>query len=248
MGEMKRIFAVSDVHGYFSQLKKALDEAGFDPENENHLLVCCGDYFDRGTENMQVLKFFERLKHKVLLKGNHEDMLEKIFQTGDFKPHNYLNGTVQTINEFFGKYALDTENNKVDFSGQTGNLNRVCEFFDELQDYFETKNYIFTHGWLPTAENESGFAVLDDWRNASPNEWEKARWKKWNEMYEICDRVADKTIVCGHVPTFYASKFDKSRTPEDSSVFYGEGVTVIDAGTFTSGRTNVLVIEDELIQ
>ena len=157
---MKRIFAVSDVHGYFSQLKKALDEAGFDPENENHLLVCCGDYFDRGTENMQVLKFFERLKHKVLLKGNHEDMLEKIFQTGDFKPHNYLNGTVQTINEFFGKYALDTENNKVDFSGQTGNLNRVCEFFDELQDYFETKNYIFTHGWLPTAENESGFARL----------------------------------------------------------------------------------------
>ena len=28
-----KIFAVSDIHGHYSELKAALDEAGFSPEN-----------------------------------------------------------------------------------------------------------------------------------------------------------------------------------------------------------------------
>lgn len=58
----KQIFAVSDVHGYFEQMKNALDEAGYECENDAHLLVCCGDYFDRGSENLKVLQFLERVK------------------------------------------------------------------------------------------------------------------------------------------------------------------------------------------
>lgn len=247
MSDRKKIFAVSDIHGFYTELINALNQAGFDPEKEEHLLVCCGDYFDRGTENMQVLKYVERLKHKVLLRGNHEDMLLDIFETGRFKPNNYLNGTVQTINEFFGKYALDQETNTVDFSGKTRTLDRICDLFAEMQNYFETEHYVFTHGWLPTSVTDSGFAINHEWRNASYEGWKKARWTKWNDMYETCDRPRGKRIVCGHVPSFYAARFDKSRQPDDSSIFYGDGVTVIDAGTFSSGRVNVLVIEDELI-
>ena len=101
----KKIFAVSDIHGHCSLLKEALNEAGFDRYNPEHLLVCCGDYFDRGTENLNTLKFLDVIDNKVLLKGNHEDMLLDIFETGRFKEHNYLNGTVETIVEFFGKYG-----------------------------------------------------------------------------------------------------------------------------------------------
>ena len=79
MTKYKKIFVVSDVHGHCSLLNEALFNAGFDKDNEEHLLVCCGDYFDRGNENVEVLKFFERLKHKVLLRGNHEDLLMKVF-------------------------------------------------------------------------------------------------------------------------------------------------------------------------
>ena len=45
--ETKKIFAVSDIHGFYTQLREALDKAGFDSENENHLFVCCGDCFDK---------------------------------------------------------------------------------------------------------------------------------------------------------------------------------------------------------
>ena len=78
----KKMFVVSDVHGHYTLLREALDRAGFDKDNEDHLLICCGDYFDRGNENVEVLRFFERLQHKVLLRGNHEDLLLKLLQTG----------------------------------------------------------------------------------------------------------------------------------------------------------------------
>ena len=73
------LFVVSDIHGHYTLLKESLDMAGFNSEDPDHLLVCCGDYFDRGSENVQVLKFLERLKNKVLLRGNHEDMLYNAF-------------------------------------------------------------------------------------------------------------------------------------------------------------------------
>ena len=79
---MKKLFVVSDVHGHYTILKEALDRAGFDKHDPEHLLICCGDYFDRGNENMEVLRFFEGLRHKVLLRGNHEDLLLKLLQTG----------------------------------------------------------------------------------------------------------------------------------------------------------------------
>ena len=247
MGKTKKIFAVSDVHGHYSLLKQALDAAGFNPSNENHLLVCCGDYFDRGTENLKVLKFFDILESKVLLRGNHEDMLLEIFNTGRLKSHNYLNGTVETIVEFFGKYALDASG-EIDFSGKTRMLDRVTDFIMETKDYFETEHYVFTHGWLPTCAAAEGKFIIDNgWRTASPERWKKARWTKWNEMNEVCRRLPDKTIVCGHVPSFFAAKFDKTRTADQADIFYGNGVTVIDAGTYSTGRINVLVIEDNLI-
>lgn len=59
----KKIFAVSDIHGHYHILKEALDRAGFDDSNDNHLLVCCGDYFDRGDENVEVLII---LKHSII--------------------------------------------------------------------------------------------------------------------------------------------------------------------------------------
>ena len=44
MKSRKKIFVVSDVHGHYTLLKEALEKAGFQNENKNHLLVCCGDY------------------------------------------------------------------------------------------------------------------------------------------------------------------------------------------------------------
>lgn len=241
----KKIFAVSDIHGNFTVLKKALDEAGFEGGNEEHLLVCCGDCFDRGSENYAVLKFLERIRNKVLILGNHEDMLKEILYSCHLKSHHFENGTDQTIVEFFGRYSIDG-NNDIDFSGNNRTVDRLLEFIGEMQNFYETENYIFTHGWLPTETVEKGFCVANDWRQASGEKWENARWTKWTDMVGNCEFLPDKTIVCGHTPVQRAVRVDPQRAASSSEIYYGDTVIAIDAGTDMSGRVNVLVIYDYL--
>ena len=242
MNKKKKLFVVSDIHGHYTFVKDALNEAGFDNDNPEHLLICCGDYFDRGRENLDVLKFFERLKHKVLIRGNHEDLLLKLLQTGKVLPHNYINGTMQTLTDFFGKYSINPIDDSIDFSGKTRMVDRVCEFIDETVNYFETENYVFVHGWLPEKIKAS-----EEFQRVNDNAWEQARWIKWTEKYDGDRPLAEKTLICGHMPTFYAKKFDKDRDNNNSDIFYGNGLIAIDAGTFDSKRVNVLVLEDNLI-
>ncbi len=237
----KKLFIVSDIHGHYTILKQALDNAGYDSQNENHLLICCGDYFDRGNENVEVLKFFERIKNRVLLRGNHEDLLLELLSCGKFKPHNYINGTMTTLENFFGKYSIDPVDDSIDFSGKTRTVDRICDFINSTVDYYETENYVFVHGWVPDK-----CIASQDLKTANDEDWAKARWVKWTDMYEGDKPLSDKTLVCGHMPTFYAKYFDPNRS-NNSEIFYGKGLIAIDAGTFDSKRANVLVIEDNLI-
>ena len=240
-----KIFAVSDIHGHCTELKRALDEAGFDKNNQGHLLVCCGDYFDRGTENREVMKYLERISNKVMLLGNHEDMLREILLGARLKTHNYLNGTDLTVTEFFGKGCIDSFGT-IDFSGKTRDLDRLEEFLGEMKSFYETENYIFTHGWLPT-DIAGGLHVREGFRDLPESLWSKARWVKWTDMYGLCEIPDGKTLVCGHYPTFYANTVDPLRKSGDSGLFFGEGLIAIDAGTDTSGRFNVLVLENNIL-
>lgn len=145
----KKLFVTSDIHGHFSILKDALESAGFEPENEDHLLVCCGDYFDRGGENDLVLYFLERIKNKVLIRGNHEDLLLDLLYDGKVYHHHHTNGTLVTIENIFGSRVFNLDDGNLDFSGQTRTVDRLCEFIEATLDFFETKNYVFVHGWFP---------------------------------------------------------------------------------------------------
>ena len=234
---MTKYFVISDVHGYATLLKQALEEAGFDPHDPNHMLIGCGDYFDRGTENREVLTFLESIPNRILLRGNHEDLLEKVLKTGKMEVHNFINGTPATIRSFFGPYALG-ENGIVDTEGRTSTVNWLCEFFDEMLDFYETEDYIFVHGWLPVQETAAGVELLPRWQRANAQEWAKARWVRWTQMQGRCP-MPEKTVICGHYPTFMAP--DRSRL--DSSIYYGDGFIAIDAGTAQSGKVNVLVLE-----
>ena len=91
-----KIFVVSDVHGYYDIMKKALDDVGFDPQNHQHLLVNCGDAMDRGHQPREVIEFFNRLPNKVLVTGNHELLMEDAIRRKCFLAHDFHNGTANT--------------------------------------------------------------------------------------------------------------------------------------------------------
>ena len=78
MSEIKKLFVVSDVHGYLAPLQAALAESGFDPNDDSHIFICCGDLFDEENPNDDLVCFIEELKRKILILGDREEALRKI--------------------------------------------------------------------------------------------------------------------------------------------------------------------------
>ena len=245
MIQKKKLFVVSDLHGHYALLKDILDQAGFDSDNKDHLFICCGDLFDRGTENRAVYDFVRKLKNKVLIKGNHDERLLEIIEQKRLTVYDIHNGIAPTLEEFFGQDSI----------GDYGDLllpkhgkmaSTIRKFISGMVDYYETENYVFVHGWLPTQSGVNPPILVEDWRNASAAEWKSSRFSEWTALYKTPAMLPGKTIICGHRPTRLAIKIDPSRSPADSSIFRGEGMIAIDAGTIRSGKMNLLVLEDNV--
>ena len=235
--ETKKIFAVSDIHGCATALKKALDGAGFNPKDESHLLVVLGDLFDRGIENREVLAYLKGIKNKILIRGNHEDIIMESLTSGAVRELQFVNETYITLAEFFPNYhgerMLDIFEPR---ARKTAEM--LIDHITGMRDFFETESYIFVHGWLPDDANES------DFRYASVAKWHNARWLRWNKRYPHFPIPDGKTLVVGHTAAYYGSQFDRSRSDYDCSIFYGDHLVAIDGSCASTGRVNVLVIED----
>lgn len=256
---MPKFFVCSDIHSFLTPLKKALDEKGFDSTNPDHWLVVCGDAFDRGDESYELLKFLMQLERKILIRGNHDDLLEDCCMREWAEWHDHSNGTQKTINDIGGAgegYPFDTCCQRT--------WNRMAAYRHLLKNYFETKNYIFVHGWIPCevyyhskgepkpwwADKES-FEYKPDWRNSNDVEWKSARWI--NGIMRAYDGIIEpgKTIVCGHWHCSFGYALDSEYEIEEfgqSSIWepwYHDGCIAIDRCTAHTGQCNVIVLEDE---
>jgi serine/threonine protein phosphatase 1 len=247
-------FCVSDVHSFYTPLKKALDEAGFDQNNPEHWLISCGDAFDRGSESEEVLHFLMSLERKILVKGNHDLLLEELCMREFPYSHDFSNGTVRTVNDIGGAgegYCFDKccENT----------WNRTAAYRDLLINYFETENYIFVHSWIPVLSKDGlpahytygrSFEFNPEWRQAGQEDWNSAMW---GNPFAMAERglLPDKTIVFGHFHTSWPrAKYEgKPEFAEgaDFSLYFCDGYIALDACTAHTGKVNVLVIEDTFL-
>lgn len=243
----KKLFVVSDIHSFYTPFKKALDENGFDPNNENHWLVVCGDAFDRGKESNELFRFLMSLERKVLVKGNHDTLLEECCMREFPYSHDSSNGTVRTISDIGkagGGRAFD-ECCQITW-------NKLAKYRELLVNYFETKNYIFVHSWIPTISQNGGYYKYDkNWRTATNNRWENAMWENPFEMYSLNLNNTKKTIVFGHWHCSAGHKMLGHCENEFNDAIwqpcYAEGIIGIDRCTAYTGEVNVLVIEDEFL-
>ena len=103
-----KYFVISDIHSFYSELKKALDIAGFNKRNKDHTLIVCGDIFDRGPETVELYKFLTSIPKKrcILIKGNHELLYEKLLEKKLPESYDFSNHTVDTFCQIAG-YDLE---------------------------------------------------------------------------------------------------------------------------------------------
>lgn len=231
-----RYFVVSDVHGHGSILKSSLKASGFKPGDPNHCLVLCGDCFDRGTENKEVYNFLKGISNKIIIRGNHEEMLMNAIKRGYINSVDVYNGTDITIEDFFG---LDSIDKRGGLHISNSLRKRIMGYLSQTVDYYETVNYVFVHGWIPQRN-----MLTHTWRHATASAWSDARWISWTDIYKKYG-VQNKTIVCGHRAAQFASMIDRTRDPDDCSPYIGEHFIAIDSNTVGSRHINVLVIDDE---
>ena len=238
----RKLFVVSDVHGHFSALSEALYDTGFDRTNEDHIFVSCGDLFDRGSENVHVYDFVRSLERKILLRGNHEDMLREVLAGGKLTNDAKSNSTDITVIDLLGADAIEeNENISPKYAEKSAEL---VDFIDSMLNFYEEGKYIFTHGWLPHIF-EGGYrpAVDPAWREADEAVWKKAHWSQWQQFYRAGALLDGKIIVCGHRPARLGYWYGESRMNDDDTTFFGNGMIAIDTYTVKSGRVNVLVLD-----
>lgn len=244
---MAKFYVISDVHGFYDEMKKALDDAGFDTNNEDHWLISCGDNWDRGQNNVKVMEYLQGLPRKVLVKGNHETLFEDCLKRGYPARHDWSNRTAETILEMAPHIYNWYDACEVAY-------NKTKPFLDNMVNYFETKNYIFVHSFVPL-KNLDGlpmyytknrvFAVDPDWRHAHASDWEAARW---GNPFKLAEEgfLPDKTLVFGHWSTYQ----QRPKDYEEADLFdpiYGDGYIGIDGTTALSGQVNCIVLEDEFL-
>ena len=256
---MPKFFVCSDIHSFYTPLKKALDEKGFDPNNENHWLIVCGDAFDRGNESVEVLHFLMSLERKIIVKGNHDLLLEELCCRGFPYSHDKSNGTARTIMDIGGDCFGRSFDECCDIT-----YNKLARYRELLVNYFETQNYIFVHSWIPTNVRYEGkmkpwyqegkkLTWMEDWRDGNDVEWKEAMWGNPFKRWQNGLNQTGKIIVFGHWHCSAGHKmlghcedeFDGYTIWEPC---YADGIIGIDRCTAYTSEVNVLVLEDEFLE
>lgn len=242
-----KYFVCSDIHGFYEDWMKALEESGFDMENEDHTLCVCGDLLDRGPDPLNCLKFVNNIPRKILIKGNHEYLMEDMLARREVLSHDIHNGTLQTMLDMthIGMYDIEIENayHKMETHPEWQ------KYIKSVVDYYETPKYIFVHGWIPCIKRvkmDWEELVYDpNWRNGN---WADACWYPGWSLWEDGIKEKDKTIVCGHwhcsAPNYYVHHKGKDQY-DCTEPFIDDGIICLDACTALSHKVNVVVLEDE---
>jgi serine/threonine protein phosphatase 1 len=239
---MPKFFIFSDCHGYANELKTALDQAGFDPNNQEHWLIGVGDYLDRGRQPQEIIDFLMNLDRVKLVKGNHNILLMQCISRGYTEYYDWHNGTAQTIIDLAPEAQTFQEACNVAYE-------KIKDFTGSMVNYVELKEHIFVHSWIPLKYDGT---FNHDWRNATQEEWDNSMWSNPFELAEQGLLPPDKTLVFGHFHTSYPRRKYECKPelgPEaDFSIYYGNRYIGIDACVYYSGKINVLVLEDEFME
>lgn len=106
-GKSMKYFVSSDIHGFYDEWQNALKEKQFDINNSEHKIIVCGDLFDRGRQPREIIDFILSHKDKfILIRGNHEDLMQDMIDRNKNTYGDLCNGTAQTIVDLYPKWQI----------------------------------------------------------------------------------------------------------------------------------------------
>ena len=256
-----KYFVVSDVHSFATELKQALNMAGFKKSNKEHCLIVVGDVFDRGDETVELYKFLSSIPKKrcILIRGNHEFLFRDLLKKNYPESYDFSNGTVNTFCQIAHRDVGDLHCGDVSWKEITDYVksSKIWAWLNSKQwiNYFEVGPYIFTHSFIPVRIQErykqalwiygpyelsgKAFEYREDWRNATDYEWEDATWGDPIDYYKagLFDKESEKSkvLVVGHwhVSDFWKRIANKYSYDEPiTEIYYSSDFIGLDCGVF----------------
>lgn len=222
---MKKYFVFSDIHGNLKPLVTALEEKGFQIENENHILISLGDNFDRGIEKLSVLgflKYFDKVNRLIMILGNHDQYLLNFLKAKDDGKLNVkYNGLGNTLIEFSDKEANTMEKIRESIISKYPFLISLLE---KMKTSFKLGNTIFTH---------AGYSYVS-------NSWKVDNFPK-NPIF-INELNDHQLHVFGHFHAFQLNKYFNQK--ESNDTFRYKNFIGLDANTVLTKKVNVIVFDE----
>lgn len=202
----KIYFVCSDIHGHYTAFIDALKQCGWEENNSQHVIIVCGDLFDRSLDPTgpdRLVSFFKGLPKDryILIKGNHEYLFEELLTKKRPGNHDYGNGTVRTFCNIAGvrECLMDAQYLDDVALSTTGKELTIEELYSYLDTTWETVkqkveksvvyDFLKNSDWKHYYEidefifahaflpsYEEDFTLLPDWRNAPDFKWKQAVW------------------------------------------------------------------------
>ncbi len=232
----ERIIAISDIHGSIDLFNRMLAKIDLRADD---LLVLVGDYVNRGTCSLAVLKKvmeLSELANCVVLSGNHEPFVCYIVKN-DARRSNF--------NRFLDKWyyptilhemaaALQDEGVALPKDGPAicdllcARFRAEFDFMNNMAIILEGKSHIFVH-----AGYESHFRLPDNYD----------AYVKYDNYIGLTSRQA-KTVVVGHWPI---SNYLEDRIANIPHFCSQKNIFLIDGGLNikSSGELNALIIKPQ---
>ncbi|GLC88617.1 metallophosphoesterase [Lysinibacillus piscis] len=225
---MRRILAISDIHGELELFEELLVKVNYDAAQDQLFLL--GDYVDRGPAVSGVLNLVSELRTqgaRVLL-GNHEAIMLRACRSGQMQPWQHwvgLCGGEATLASYGYQLADFDEaiqqNTLPDFIQSLPKLEEHLQLLETFELYIELDDAIFVHGGVVpdlTLEETDPLRLL----------WIR---EEFHHGYH-----GEKTVIFGHTPTYRLHQ-----DPTNYSVYMGDNRIIgIDGGAVFGGQLHAL--------
>ena len=219
-----RIFFVTDVHGHYDLLHKALRDNAFDSKND--ILFSGGDWTDRGPDSQHVLDYLTApWIHSV--RGNHEEMFIDAYESN----LDDDNRSVKCLKVHGGNWIWDTDE-RTRFM--------IHDVFKSLPLGIELilpndHKIGIVHAEVPYNDWDQFVEITKaelNWDGQTTAQWAR-NW--YNNSYTGKVKGVD-FVLAGHTPTI-------SGSPE----LYGNMVFA-DGGSFFNDHVNLIELNDEFVR
>ena len=200
MNSISQVFAVGDIHGCNSLLKKIHKKILNKSEKVmgNKILIYLGDYIDRGSKVKETIDTIINFRPKsfkcVFLRGNHDQMLLDFVNNKRNSLEMWLyNGGAATLKSYCGSTIANMLNNS---SSREQSIRETLvkslpsshlKFFNDLQFSYIWKDYFFVHAGIDPNR------PLDNQREID------MIWTR-NPKFLANDKPFEKIVVHGHTP------------------------------------------------